>query len=128
MAQAVVHFEIIGSDPERLREYYAALFGWEFATGDAATEEVSAAGQYGFVDGRTTGDGSGINGGVGGGPGYEQRVLFYVDVEDVEAALQAAERLGGRRRMGPVSAGGGTFAVGQFTDPEGHVVGVAGAR
>ena len=32
MGQPVVHFEIIGNDPERLRGYYGDLFGWEFAT------------------------------------------------------------------------------------------------
>ncbi|GAA2593529.1 VOC family protein [Actinomadura fulvescens] len=116
MSDPVVHFEIIGSDPGRLREYYGALFGWEFKVGDAVNEEVSEPGAYGFVE-------SGINGGIGGGPGYESRVLFYVGVPDVEAALQEAERLGGRRLMGPV---GRDFAVGHFTDPEGHVIGVAG--
>jgi predicted enzyme related to lactoylglutathione lyase len=30
MGQPVVHFEIIGNDPERLRRYYRELFGWEF--------------------------------------------------------------------------------------------------
>lgn len=29
MGQPVVHFEIIGSDPARLRGYYGDLFGWE---------------------------------------------------------------------------------------------------
>jgi predicted enzyme related to lactoylglutathione lyase len=126
MGQPVVHFEIIGNDPAKLRSYYGDLFGWEFATGDAATEAVSQPGGYGFVDGSTTGDGTGINGGVGGGAGYERRVLFYVGVPDVEAALQKAESLGGTRRMGPEPASGGDFAVGHFTDPEGHLIGVAG--
>jgi predicted enzyme related to lactoylglutathione lyase len=127
MERPVVHFEIIGSDPARLRGYYGDLFGWQFHTGDAATEAVSAPGAYGFVPGESTaGDGTGINGGVGGGEGYEPRVLFYVGVPDVEAALQAAERLGGRRRMGPEHAPGGGLAVGHFTDPEGNLVGVAG--
>ena len=67
MGQPVVHFEIIGRDPAGLRGYYGELFGWEFHTGDAATEAVSRPGKYGFVDGSTTGDG--INGGVGGGEG-----------------------------------------------------------
>ncbi len=26
MAEPVVHFDIIGTDPKRLREYYSALF------------------------------------------------------------------------------------------------------
>ena len=53
MGQPVVHFEIIGNDPAKLREYYGDLFGWEFRTGDAATEAVSQRGNYGFVDGGT---------------------------------------------------------------------------
>ena len=76
MGQPVVHFEIIGRDPAKLRSYYGELFGWEFQTGDAATDAVSEPGNYGFVDGSTTGNG--INGGVGGGERYEGRVLFYV--------------------------------------------------
>ncbi len=123
MSQPVVHFEIIGTDPAKLRSYYHELFGWQFETGDAATEAVSEAGNYGFVSESTTG--GGINGGVGGGGGYERRVLFYVGVPDVEAALEQAESLGGTRRMGPEGAPG-TLVVGQFTDPEGHLIGVAG--
>jgi len=120
-----VHFEIIGRDPTKLRSYYGELFGWEFHTGDAATEAVSQPGNYGFVDGNAT-DG-GINGGVGGGAGYEGRVLFYVSVPNVEAALEKAESLGGKRQMGPEGTPG-TLVVGRFTDPEGHLIGVAGTE
>lgn len=123
--QPVVHVEIIGRDPQRLQQYYAALFGWSFVPGDAASDLVSAPGQYGFLDAATTASG-GINGGVGGGPGFTPHVLFYVGVPDVEAALVAAERLGGRRVMGPEPTSGADIAVGQFTDPEGNRIGVAG--
>lgn len=126
MGQPVVHFEIIGNDPVMLRSYYGDLFGWEFATGDTATEAVSQPGSYGFVERNTTSDGIGINGGVGGGEGYERRVLFYVGVPDVDVALQKAESLGGTRRMGPERAPGADLVVGHFTDPEGHLIGVAG--
>lgn len=125
MGHPVVHFEIIGRDPAKLRSYYGELFGWEFHTGDAATEAVSQAGNYGFVDGNT--NGGGINGGVGGDDSYEARVLFYVSVPNVEAALKKAESLGGKRRMGPEGAPG-TLVVGQFIDPEGHLIGVAGTE
>ena len=97
----------------------------EFETGDATTDAVSQPGNYGFVDGATTG--GGINGGVGGGEGYERRVLFYVSVANVEAALQKAESLGGKRQMGPEGTPG-TLVVGQFTDPEGNLIGVAGTE
>jgi hypothetical protein len=126
MGRPVVHFEIIGNDPEKLRGYYGELFGWGFHTGDATTEKVSQRGLYGFVDGSTTGEGSGINGGIGGGQGYQPRVLFYVGVSDVEAALGKAESLGGKRLMGPEPKSGVEFAVGRFIDPEGNVIGVAG--
>jgi uncharacterized protein len=126
MAQPVVHFEIIGQDPAGLRHYYSELFGWEFDTSGTVVEAVSEAGQYGFVDpGRTT-DGVGIPGGIGGGSGYDSRVLFYIGVRDVEAALQQAERLGGKRQVGPEGAPGRGLVVGRFTDPEGHLIGVAG--
>jgi len=123
LGHPVVHFEIIGRDPTKLRSYYGELFDWEFDVGDATTETVSPPGTYGFVNSATT-DG-GVNGGVGGGEGYEPRVLFYVSVPNVEAALQKAESLGGKRLMGPEGKPGVLY-VGQFIDPEGNLVGVAG--
>jgi predicted enzyme related to lactoylglutathione lyase len=125
MGRPVVHFEIIGNDPAKLRDYYGELFDWEFRTGNAHTEKVSEPGMYGFVDGSTIGEGNGINGGIGGGKGHEHRALFYVGVADVESALQKAEGLGGTRLMGPEPKSG-DFAVGHFIDPEGNVIGVAG--
>jgi uncharacterized protein len=122
VGQHVCHVEIIGSDPANLRRYYGDLFGWEFDTGDATTERVSEPGQYGFVGAAV----AGVNGGVGGGAGFGPRVLFYVAVPDVEAALVAAERLGGQRCFGPEGTPG-SLVVGQFADPEGNRIGVAGA-
>ena len=120
MAQQVVHYEIIGTDPGRLRDYYGTLFGWEFATGGPVAEPVSEAGNYGFVEGET------IPGGVGGGAGYTPRTVFYVGVDNVAAALEKAESLGGKRAMGPVRSPGGDLVVAHFTDPEGNLVGLAG--
>lgn len=127
MADPVVHFEIIGKDPERLRSYFGELFGWHFDTSSPVAAEVSEPSNYGFVERAATPDGTGIPGGVGGGDGYPPHVIFYVGVPDVEAALRAAERLGGQRRMGPERAPAG-LVVGHFTDPEGNLIGVAGAR
>lgn len=127
MGQPVVHFEIIGTEPEKLRSYYGELFGWEFDTGGPVSEAVSEAGNYGFVDGNRTDAGVGIPGGVGGGPGFDSHIIFYAGVPDVEAALQRAESLGGKRLMGPEQAPGSGLVIGQFSDPEGNVIGVAGA-
>jgi uncharacterized protein len=118
VGQPVVHFEVIGEDGEKLRRYYSELFGWEIN----ADNEMN----YGIVDReRNLGpDGIGIGGGIAGGPpGYEGHVTFYVAVPDVEAALQKAESLGGTRVMGPETIMG-SLELGQFKDPEGHVIGL----
>jgi predicted enzyme related to lactoylglutathione lyase len=125
MGQPVVHFEVIGTDPARLRGYYGELFGWDFDIGGAVAPGVSEPGNYGFTDTGASG-GAAIPGGVGGGPGYPARTVFYVGVPDVEAALRKAERLGGVRRMGPEQAPGVELVVAHFTDPEGNLIGLAG--
>jgi uncharacterized protein len=125
MGQPVVHFEIIGNDPEKLRSYYGDLFGWEFDTPSPVAQQVSEPESYGFLDLITSEDGTGIRGGVGGGLSYESHAVFYVGVPDVEAALQRAESLGGIRVMGPATSPNG-LVVGHFTDPEGTLIGVAG--
>jgi predicted enzyme related to lactoylglutathione lyase len=121
----VVHFEVIGKDPDRLRGYFGELFGWQFDTPSPVAAEVSDPATYGFLDLVATADGTGIRGGVGGGPAFPPHAVFYVGVPDVEAALQRAETLGGTRVMGPVTSPNG-LVVGHFTDPEGNLLGVAG--
>ena len=118
MGQAVVHFEVIGKDAEGLQRYYSQLFGWEIN----AENPMS----YGMVarEGNVNSEGVGIGGGVGSGPeGYDGHVTFYVEVPDVEAALAKAEELGGTRVMGPETIMD-QVELGQFTDPEGHLIGV----
>ncbi|MEU4606302.1 N-acetyltransferase [Kribbella sp. NPDC023972] len=62
------------------------MFGWEFEVGDSVSGQVYEPGGYGFVDGEYDGDGTGPNGGVGGGPSLQPKALFYVGVDDVGAA------------------------------------------
>lgn len=118
MGQPVVHFEVIGKDGEKLRGYYAELFGWQI--------DASNPMNYGIVtrESNVNADGVGIGGGVGQGPdGYEGHVTFYIEVPDVEAALAKAESLGGTRLMGPDQVPDGP-ELGQFADPEGNLIGV----
>jgi predicted enzyme related to lactoylglutathione lyase len=123
MGQPVVHFEVIGQDGEKLQSYFSELFGWEI--------DASNPMNYGIVqrEGNTNAEGVGIGGGIfGPAPGgYAGHVTFYVEVPDVEAALQKAESLGGTRLMGPDTVPGGGPTLGQFTDPEGHLIGVVQA-
>ena len=118
MGHPVVHFEVIGKDAAALQAFYSQLFRWEIDTNNPMG--------YGVVqrEGNTLPDGTGIGGGVGSGPeGYDGHVTFYVQVPDVEAALAEAEKLGATRMMGPDEVMPG-LVIGQFTDPEGHLLGV----
>jgi len=117
MGQPVVHFEIIGTDGDALKSYYSELFGWEINSDNPM--------KYGTVarEGNTNADGVGIGGGVAGYDGVPGGVTFYIEVPDPEAALAKAESLGGKRIMGPDQVMPG-IVIGQFSDPEGHVIGV----
>lgn len=119
MGQPVVHFEVVGKDAAALQKYYAELFDWNVDTSNPMN--------YGLVarEDNLGPNGEGIGGGIGTGPeGYEGHVTFYVGVDDVEAALQKAESLGGKRVMGPMTMDEPPLTLGQFTDPEGHVIGL----
>jgi predicted enzyme related to lactoylglutathione lyase len=121
MGNPVVHFEVIGTDGPRLHAYFSELFGWEIDGNNPMG--------YGVVmrEGNLNAEGIGIGGGVGGRPeGYPGHVTFYVEVPDVEAALAKAESLGGTRVMGPEKVME-RIVLGQFLDPEGHVIGLTQA-
>jgi predicted enzyme related to lactoylglutathione lyase len=118
MGQPVIHFEVVGKDGAALRSFYSDLFGWEIDADNPMN--------YGMVqrEGNVTSDGVGIGGGVGQGPeGYGGHVTFYIEVPDVEGALAKAEGLGATRVMGPEKIMD-QVELGQFTDPEGHLIGV----
>jgi len=117
MGKPVVHFEVIGKDGDRLQSYYAELFDWNVDAGNPM--------KYGIVKGEDNPAEMGsIGGGIATGPdGYEGHVTFYVGVPDIEAALQKAEELGGTRVMGPEKIMD-QVELGQFKDPEGHLIGL----
>ncbi len=111
MGNPVMWFEVAGKDREGLKDFYSGLFEWQLNDMEAMP--------YTTVD---TG-GEGIPGGIGEAPGGTAgHVTFYVQVEDVEAALAKAEGLGGTKVMGPMDIPSGQIAL--FTDPEGHQIGL----
>jgi predicted enzyme related to lactoylglutathione lyase len=120
MGQPVVWFEIIGRDPAKLKGYYSDLFGW--------TIESDNPMNYGMVRRENNDlpeDGGSIGGGVAGpGPdGYPGHVTFYAAVPDVEEALAKGREPRRPRVMGPETIMD-MVDVGEFKDPEGHLVGV----
>lgn len=111
MGNPTMWFEVAGRDREALKDFYSRLFDWKLTD----MEEMP----YSTVD-----SGEGIRGGIAAAP--ENRpghVTFYVQVDDIAAALDRVEGLGGKRSMGPMQVPGGP-QIALFTDPEGHEIGL----
>lgn len=113
MGNPIIHFEIAGTDGPALESFYTRLFGWDIdhqGQGDM---------QYGFVRGGSAGS---IGGGIRHEPNGHAEVVFYVEVEDLEASIEEARNLGGTVRIEPVDTGDVTFAM--IVDPQGNSIGL----
>ncbi|MEU7896117.1 VOC family protein [Nonomuraea sp. NPDC049152] len=107
-------FDISTPDAPRARRFYQEMFGWRMNVLDETYTLVA-------------GEGGRPAGGIGqAGPGSPYTgIVAYFPVDDVDAALQRAEELGGSRTLDPTSVPGqGRIAV--FTDPDGNAVGLLG--
>lgn len=113
MGNPVVHWEIAGKDGKKIQDFYGKLFDWEIKVD-------TSLGNYGMVD---TG-GQGINGGLMASPeGVPPYVTIYVQVDDLQAYLDKAEKLGGKTLVPPTPIPNvGDFAM--FSDPEGNCIGI----
>ena len=113
MGAPIVHFEIMGGKGNELETFYSALFGWKINSNNPL--------KYGIVD---TGVGpDGINGVVGANQGGGNRVSVYAQVDDLQATLDQAEKLGGKTILAPTEIPGGP-KLAMFTDPAGNVTGL----
>jgi uncharacterized protein len=113
MGAAVVHFEIMGGQGDQLEKFYGELFGWKIDSNNPM--------KYGMVD--TGGGPGGINGGVGANDDGSRRVSVYAQVDDLQATLDKAEKLGGKTILAPTEVPGGP-KLAMFTDPAGNVTGL----
>ncbi len=112
MAHAVVHFEISGPDTGQLADFYARLFGWRM-------HPVPGAG-YTLID---TSAGSGINGGIAASEDGAGDVTFYIETDDMQAALDKINLLGGKTET-PITELAGMVTFAKFSDTDGLVIGL----
>ncbi len=113
MGAPVVHFDIIGADFKKTKEFYGSLFGWNIQDVPGMT--------YAMAD---TAVKMGINGGLGQiDVGKTPYVAVYAQVEDPQAYLDKAVSLGAKVVV-PVTVipEAATFAL--FSDPDGCLVGL----
>lgn len=109
----IVHVEIPSKDLKKNSKFYADLFGWKITD----VPELN----YALFD---PGEGAGPGGGfplVDGNVTRTDRVLVYVQSDDIEVDLKKIASLGGKTVLPKTEIPGqGWFAV--FTDPEGNTL------
>jgi uncharacterized protein len=113
MGSPIVHFELIGKDAAKLRDFYMQLFDWKIA------ELMPDMGNYGLIDGTS----SGIAGGVGQSDDGSPRTSVYAQVPDLQATLDKAVELGATVVMAPTEIVPGT-TLAMFIDPAGNTFGL----
>ena len=107
----VTWFEITTDNMSRARDFYQGLFGWE-TRGDPDVYLHFPAG----------GDRA-IGGGLMPARGAQPYATFCVEVDDVDAAYEAAIKLGATAVVGPTANPGGVRSA-YLRDPDGSIFSV----
>lgn len=111
MAHPVIHFEVLGGDAGAQQSFYHDAFDWSIDANNPMN--------YGMV---STGEGN-ISGGVGPSMDGAPMVTFYIEVDDLQAALDKVGELGGQTVMPPMDVPGGP-SIAMFSDPVGNKIGL----
>ena len=122
MGNAVVHFELMSKEPEKVSGFYAKVFDWKVTH----HPEIN----YRIVETGAEGEMHGINGGIvkpdqpGPWPG---NMLFYILVDDLSKYRDKVVAAGGKIHVEEQEVPGmGTLSL--FTDPEGRMMGLWKAK
>ena len=120
MSGRVVHFEIPYDDAERARTFYAEAFGWtlndvpgmDYTLATTGPGDETGPKELGFIDGGMAARGVPLTG-----------PTVVIDVDDIDAALEKVESLGGSTLLARTPVGEMGFSA-YFKDSEGNVVGL----
>ncbi len=111
----VAWFDITTTDLAKTTDFYGKLFDWEFNAleeTDLAVEIVSGATAIGTIR-------------VAEGPISAFNGVVYIQVPDIQASCRKAEELGATVVPGfPFNLSDGIGAIGLFSDPAGHPMGM----
>jgi uncharacterized protein len=120
MSGRVVHFEIPFDDRERASTFYDEAFGWQitslpemgYVLAGTGPSDQGPPSEPGFINGGLLERGTAVSGPV-----------ITIDVDDIEAALERVEKLGGSTVSTKQAVGEMGFSA-YFTDSEGNVMGL----
>ena len=110
----IVHFDIAAADAARAIKFHESVFGWKFEKWN------NPAMNYWLI---TTGEGPGIDGGMGLKAESEMPNMNTIGVDSVDATLEIVQKNGGKIISGKSPVPGvGWFAV--IADTEGNLFGI----
>ena len=94
MDHTIIHFEIPAVDPEKLKQFYAGLFGWKI-------EKYPGPIEYWMIQTVPTDDRGmlqrpGVNGGMVKKDRVDQKPVNYISVESIDDAIKKVSKLGGK--------------------------------
>lgn len=123
MENPVTNFEIVGTEPIILQQFYSNVFNWKIN----AYEE----GYYWFETGSESDNG--IEGHIyppndeiplEDGVEFANHITIYITVTDINSTMKQVECLGGTILMKPVVVSDKGQQIGMFLDPSGNRIGL----
>lgn len=119
MGNPVVHFEFWSKEPAKMAEFYTAAFDWKIQH----VPELA----YWMADTDGPEGNKGVNGGIfqpeGEPAGWPAKVAIYMQVDNLERALERIVAAGGQVLLArkPIA---GMGAIALFADPDGRALGL----
>jgi len=121
MTGKVVHFEIPADDVDRAGNFYRQAFGWDVNAMPGMPYTIVSTTET-DEQGRPTTPGA-INGGMMGREEPLTGPVITIEVDDIDAALEQVEALGGSTVLGRQSVGEMGYTA-YFKDSEGNTLGL----
>jgi predicted enzyme related to lactoylglutathione lyase len=116
MDSPVLLFEVCAIDLEKLSKFYFEVFGWQGSAGEGAgfiPFEPAPRPMWGVVIKAQLGK-----------IGWEKGITFYIQVKNLEAALEKIEANGGFLAVAPQEVPAYGFRFAMFKDPEFNLIGI----
>ena len=83
----IIHVEIVAADHDRAAEFYTKAFGWQVTPAPVPEGYLLA----------STGTGDGIDGAIMSNRYQSQPTIAWIEVDDIEATLDAVRAAGGEQ-------------------------------
>lgn len=109
----IIHVEIVAADYDRAAEFYSKVLGWQVTAAPVPEGYLLA----------ETGAGEGIDGAIMSSKHQEQATIAWVEVDDLQATLEAARGAGGTQ-VGEVQELPGIGRLCYARDTEGVLIGL----